>query len=90
MDTIEQRIKDIHSTDFYMIPSLRRRGCDPEIHLDLSISIIESRGIMLVDSRHYRQQKRIFEKIAYERNQKVISVNSEDEAKLCTNEYPDT
>ena len=82
MDTIEQRIKDIHSTDFYMIPSLRRRGCDPQVHLDLSISIIESRGIMLVDSRHYRQQKRIFEKIAYERNQKVISVNSEDEAKL--------
>ncbi|MDD4878422.1 MAG: hypothetical protein PHO02_05305 [Candidatus Nanoarchaeia archaeon] len=82
MDTIENKLKEIHNSDFYMIPSLRRRGCDPEIHLDLSISIIESRNLMLVDERHYRQQKRIFEKIAYERSQKVVSVNCGDEANL--------
>ncbi|MDI6737261.1 MAG: arginine deiminase-related protein [Nanoarchaeota archaeon] len=82
METIEDRLKEIHDSDFYMIPSLKRRGQDPEMHLDLSISIIESRNLMLVDSRHYRQQKRIFEKIAYERSQKVVLVNSEDEARL--------
>lgn len=82
LGTIEKRLKNLHETDFYMVPSLKRRGRDPEIHLDLTISIIESRGIMLVDSRHYRQQKRIFEKIAYERSQKVISVNCGDDAGL--------
>lgn len=82
LDTIEKRLKKLYNSDFYMVPSLKKRGHDPELHLDLTISIIESRGIMLVDARHYRQQKRLFEKIAYERSQKVISVNCGDDARL--------
>ncbi|MFH1065949.1 MAG: arginine deiminase-related protein [Nanoarchaeota archaeon] len=82
LDTIEKKLKKLYNADFYMVPSLKRRGHGPELHLDLSISIIESRNLMLVDARHYRQQKMLFEKIAYERSQKVISVNCGDDARL--------
>lgn len=72
--TIEKTLKNIYKSSCYMVPSFKKRGGDPEIHLDLTISIIESRNLMLVDERHYRQQKRIFEKIAYERSQNVVPV----------------
>lgn len=81
MHTREERLKELYGTPFYMVPSMRDKE-GPRGHLDLSISIIESRKLLLVDARHYRQQKRLFEKIAYEQGQKLVSVASADEGRL--------
>jgi len=79
--SVERKLSELYDTPLYMVPSFRHNG-QPRVHLDLTISIIESRKLLLVDSRHHRQQKRLFEQIAYEQGQKLVVVNSGEDAKL--------
>lgn len=81
VEKARQALESMFGAKAYMVKSYRDRE-GPRLHLDLTVSIIESRKLLLVDYRHYRQQKRMFEKIAYEQGQKLVVVNSRDEARL--------
>jgi len=76
-----KRLEELFKAPFYLVPSMEWYGYRL-VHIDMTISIIESRKLLLVDERHYNQQKRLFEKLAYEQEQNLVKVGTRSEARL--------